>query len=271
MKFSQMKKPRQTLDPEDLNAYSPGGAVVTVEAFSYKTLEAKRPGDAEIAYYLKVREFAKLFKLNDTSISALKELFGTDDTETAIGRTFKLIPTKIWINDQATRKRVQIWTFDIDMIAPALPPTIAMNTDITRFAAQVGGAFARPPAPAHAPQLAAAGISLGIEVSTLGIDLAAKVVASLMERGQTVETFVNYMASIGGGQMVEGKIPPDWTKTALALARAFLIQFPKSRAPLGDVELDRLKNSWRPPVEVINPATGEVVGSPPISPDDIPF
>lgn len=286
MRLNQMF-PKQTLDAEDLNAYSPTGAVVTIEHIDYKTVEANEIGEAGLAYYVKFREFKKPVRLNKTNAYAIGDLLGSDDTDNWVGKTVNLLPVQIAVTDRSTKKRKRIWTFDIDAMAPQTPPRLGPNTDITGQAAYLRGPNGGPSLPpaGRAPIDPAQG-----ELTPIGVDVAAQVVATFRERGQSVETFLRHMGSVGMADLIHGKAPPEWPRAVLAAARRFSASFPKSQAPMAPSAIEALKDSWRPPpappaTEVVDRKTGEVInpaaptpppgdGRPefvPIEEDDIPF
>lgn len=283
--------PKHTLDAEDLNAYSPTGAVVTIESLDYKTVTATRPGDAEVAYYLKVRELKKPFKLNKTNAHAIAQVLGTEDTDRWVGEVIRLMPIRMNLTDRATGKPIKIWTFDVDMMRPREAPALLPNTDITGMAVDASRQLPGR-APGTVPQ-GGAGAAMG-ELTPIGADKAADVAVGLSERARTLEDFRKHLVGIGLGGLVENKMPPQWPQAILPVARAFCAQLPKCAPPMAPSAVVAIKAAWLPPAaqasapqaEVINRTTGEVkpvtntaaaAGTEPadgyehINEDDIPF
>lgn len=287
MRISQMF-PKDTVDAEDLAVAFPRGVVLTIEAIDYKTLTAKKAGQAEIIYFLRTRELRKPIKLNKTNGFAIADQLG-EETDEWIGKTIRLLGIQMAVTDRSTGRRKKIWTFDVDAMKPTEAPSLPPGTDITGAAAQSRVLPQRQAAPL--PQ-GGAGAAMG-ELTPIGSDKAADVAIALSERGRTLQDFAAHLATIGLGQLVEGKLPPAWPQAILPVARKYCSQTPKSAAPMSPSAAAQLKASWQP-TEVVNRETGEVVtaGAPaprlvgegtlppaqqggdgyePITDDDIPF
>ena len=257
--------PRATLDPEDVfYLVGPAGCTVEIQQVQYKTLEARRAGEAEIAYFLEVREFKRPIKLNRTSAYAIGEVLGTEETDDWLGRLITIRPTQISIGPN------RVWVFDVDLVAPREPSALPPKQDIAGLAADNkrrglaagtggGGASAGTGARLSAPAALAAPI---------GIDQAASVVAALHERGKTQQDLYEFLKSLGLESGAAGRELPEWPTTTLAAVRTFVKMFPKCAAPMTEPAIAAVKARWQPPApEVINRRTGEVV----TDDDDIPF
>ena len=103
MRVSQMF-PSQRLDAEDLQAFAPGVSIVTIEQVTYRTLEAKKAGEAEIEYAIKFREFRKPVRLSKTRAQVITDVLGTDETDEWQGKTIGIQPVQIQITDQSSRR-----------------------------------------------------------------------------------------------------------------------------------------------------------------------
>lgn len=279
MRIGQMF-PKDTLDAADLAAYSQATTVVTIEKVDFKTFKAKKPGDAEIAYYLFVREFKKPFRIGVMLSRMIEGVLKTDETDEWIGRTIGLRPIYQRFVDRDTGQAKNVWIFDIDIQPPTAPPTLPPKQDITGLAAMIKGGplpglTAGPQRPALPGQPAA---QLTAD-TPIGLDKAAAMVSALRERGKTCDDLMKHLSMAGLGHLVSGKIPPDYPTSVIPSAHGFCRMFPKVAAPATPAELENIKQMWRPPApattEVINTQTGEVITAggnvPPINEDDIPF
>lgn len=251
--------PKKTLDAEDLRAYSPTGAVVTIEAINFKTIDSRQFGEPGIVYFMKVREFKKPFKLNKTNGYAIGQLLGTEHTEQWIGQVIRLMPSLITVTDNGTGKPKKIWTFDVDMLRPSEAPSLPPNSDITGMAYDHSRSLPGV-RPGPLPQ-GGAGAAMG-ELTPIGEDKAADIAISLSERGRTLSDLAKHIDAIGLGAHVENRLPPAWPQAILPVARKYCSQLPKCAAPMSPSSAAQLKASWRP-AEVVNKATGEVIQAPP--------
>lgn len=263
MHLSQMF-PKKTLDAEDLRAFAPTGAIVTIEQIDYKTLESRSMGEPEIAYYVKTREFRKPFKLNKTNAFAIAQVLGTEETKQWVGQTVRLMPAQISVTDRADGKRKKIWTFDVDMMRPTEAPSLAPGTDITGAAHDPRLQLPRAPA---APQVA------GGE-QPIGMDKALEIASALHERGRNMGDLEKHLQAAGLGQQLAGRFPPEWPSAVLPLARSLCGMFPRSQPPLPAAQAATFREAWakRPQTaEVIDTKTGEVIAPGQQVEDDIPF
>lgn len=278
MKLTQMW-PRKTLDPLDLAALVADERFlsVTIERIDYKTLEARNPGDAEIAYYIKFVELAKPTKLSKTFADQIAACLGTDDTAEWKGRVISITPAKIMVPAlDGSGRKVPITVVNCDLMAPRKPPGLRPNTDITglQFAAASGAPRLQPGQP---PTIAAGGVAVAAN-ATLGDDRAARLIVSLRTRGKSWEDAVRHCKSMGMGELIAGKIPADAALAVMPSIVAFGRSFPKvADVPDAEQAVAELKAAWAPPQptaetmrtpaasvrgEVIDPSTGEVVQAP---------
>jgi len=284
MRLSQMF-PKSTLDAADLAALNQGVTVVTIEKVDFQTFKAKRPGDAEIAYFLHVREFKKPFRMGKMISGQIAQVIGTDETDDWIGKTIGLRPLYQRFTDEKTGHARMVWIFDVDMVKPSTPPQLMPKQDITGLAASIkGGPVPGITAGVQSPQLAGAGAVVA-DASPMGVDKAAAMVSALRERGKTCDDLIKHLGNAGMSHLVVGKIPPDWPVSVIPATHGFCRMFPKSAAAASPTELEAIKQMWRPPAstaapttEVINKQTGEVIsaGQSPVHIDeedmeDIPF
>lgn len=293
MKLTQMW-PRKTLDPLDLQALSGGEPLpVTIEKVDYKTLEARNPGDAEIAYYIKFRELSKPTKLSKTFADQIAACVGSDDTEAWKGRVIAIMMAKIMMPAMdGSGRKVPIPVINCDLMAPTKAPSLQPNTDITglqfEVAPQSGPSLpvraSRPPfngaaANGGAPSTQAPAVNAN---AVLGADKAARMIVVLRQRGKTWDDFADHCKKNALGQLIDGRAPAE---TALAVVGAFNAYkggFSKV-VEVADVEgeVAKLKASWEPPQAPKPPANGarkpveNTAGAPtpgePENDDDIPF
>lgn len=277
MKLTQMW-PRKTLDPLDLAALlgEERFLSVTIDRIDYKTLEAKNPGDAEIAYYIKFVELAKPTKLSKTFADQIAGCLGTDDTEEWKGRVISITPAKIMVPAlDGSGRKVAITVVNCDLMAPKKPPSLRPNTDITglQFEPSAGGPR-RPPLLGQAP---GGGNGAGSTAAVLGEDRAARLIVSLRMRGKTWEDAIRHCQNLGMGELIAGKLAADASMAVMPSIVAFLKSFPKTvDVPDIDRAVAEIRAAWAPPAppsptapkkgEVVDPSTGEVI---PL--DDIPF
>lgn len=269
MKLSQMF-PSQSLDAADLHAKCPMGAIVTVEKIDFKTFTSQRIGEPEIAYYLYTREFRKPIPLRKTRAQAIEAALGTDETEDWIGRTITVHGVRRQFPDRNTGKPVQMWVFEIDMVAPSAAPDLPPSrADITGLAAATMG---RSLGQAATRSLGAGGL--------IGVERAVEVASVLHERGRSVDDLARHVDAIGMGEQVNGKPLPEWSEALLRVAKKYCQGFPKLNESFSAEQRQACRARWSPPTEVVNRATGEVVSGhgpqPAAAPavpaaDDIPF
>ncbi len=284
MKLSQMF-PKATLDAADLAAYYQGTSVVTIERIDYRTFAGKKPGDAEIAYYLHTREFKKPFRIGPLLARMIEGVLKSDDTDEWIGRTIGLRPIYQRFVDRDSGHAKNVWVFDIDIQPPATPPQLPPKTDITGMAGQIkGGPLPGVTAGPARPALAGGApvVANPNDASPMGADKAAAMLGAIGERGKTCDDLIKHMSMAGMSHLVAGKIPPDWPVSIIPTVHGFCRSFPKVKPPADAAALERFKAMWQPPAaapptEVIDRQTGEVqevagrIGVEPIDEEDIPF
>ena len=268
MKLSQMF-PSRTLDAEDLEAFAPGVTIVTIENVAFRTMEATKPGDAEIEYSIKFREFRKMVRLSKTRAQTIADVLGTDETDEWVGKTVGISPAKISIYDRDSKRNKLLTIVSIDIQRPMSPPTLAPNTDITGAASQARLNARAVPGASLPPTAGAAPAMLGMEQASL-------ILAALKERNKTWDDLLVYLRSLGMGEAVAGRMPFDCPAAVLAPARAFVRGFPRVKDVDVQAEAGRIRAGWAPPAatEVIDKATGEVItlpGPDAGTNDDIPF
>lgn len=283
MKLAQMW-PRKTLDPLDLAALVGDERFlpVTIERIDYKTLEARNPGDAEIAYYIKFIELAKPTKLSKTFADQIAACLGTDDTAEWKGRVIAITPARIMVPAlDGSGRKVPITVVNCDLMVPRKPPSLRANTDITGLQFESAGGTARFGLPGKSQAPAGEANPQGV----LGDDRAARLIVSLRTRGKSWEDAIRHCQNLGMGDLIANKMPADAALAVMPSLVAFAKSFPKVM-DVPDVEkaVAELKAAWTPPPappptqagqaprapavsgEVIDPSTGEVVPH-----DDIPF
>lgn len=267
--YLQQMFPKASLDAADLKATFPNGVIVTIESVDAKTFEAKNPGEAEIGYYLKVREFKKPFKLNKSNAMAIADLLGSQNTDDWFGKTINLRAIDYRITDRQSGQKKIIAIFDVDMLLPTSPPHLQPNRDIT-------GAFAMLQSPTALPQNAAFAPKhdftfLPPTSDRIGIDKAVEMVAAFNERDRTTPDFVKHLESLGLEDLVRGKETPDWPSLILAMARKWVRDVPVT-LKIGAEEKALIRAKWEPPApkpgwgDVIDTVTGEVIDD-----DSVPF
>lgn len=266
MKLSQMF-PSRRLDAEDLHAFAPGVSIVTIENVSFRTLEAKKAGDAEIEYSIKFREFRKTVPLSQTRAQVIADVLGTDETDEWHGQTIGIQPVQIQITDRSTKRPKMIWIVTIDIQRPLSPPTLGPNLDITGEATR-GRLAAKAMPGLNGRTVGTAGGGGGGGV-VMGMDQAAIVVATLRQRGKTWDDFAAHCKLIGIGEAVTGKMPFDAPASVLPVAKAYVINLPKINNTDIQAAASEIKKAWQPPTPaaVIDTSTGEVIEPH----DDIPF
>lgn len=283
MKLTQMW-PRKTLDPLDLQALAGGQPLpVTIERVDYKTLEARNPGDAEIAYYIKFRELAKPTKLSKTFADQIAACLGNDDTEAWKGRVIAIMPAKIMVPAlDGSGRKVPICVINCDLMAPTKAPALEPNTDITGLQFEVAPPPASGPAlPARRPPFIGAGVNASTAPAgpavnanaVLGTDKAARMIVVLRQRGKTWDDFVDHCKKNALGQLIDGRAPQDTGLGVVGAFNAYKSGFAKV-SEVADVEAEvaKLKASWEPPKPLDGPRkqVENTAGSDPDE-DDIPF
>lgn len=284
MKLTQMW-PRKTLDPADLAALVGDERFlpVTIEKVDYKTLEARNPGDAEIAYYIKFRELAKPTKLSKTFADQIAACLGSDDTEAWLGRVIAITPAKIMVPAlDGSGRKVPICVINCDLMAPTKQPSLQANTDITGLQFEVAAAAGGPSLPARRPPFNGASVNQAASPAApavnanavLGADKAARMIVVLRQRGKTWDDFISHCKMNALGHLIEGRMPAEAGLAVVGAFNAYKSGFAKV-AEVADVESEvaKLKASWEPPKpaydgprkQVENTASGHVED------DDIPF
>lgn len=247
--------PSRHLSAEDLRAYNPGITVVTIEKIDFETERSARPGEPGIKYYLKLREFAKSFKLNRTSAAQIAGTLGTEDTSQWLGQTIGIFPIQLRIGDKL------LWVVNVDAMRPTTAPQLPPNSDITGLAVSGAGGYGLPMT--SRPSLPGAA-----EVAPMGMETAAQIVRTLQERKKTWDDLLAYLKDVGKADLAAGKSPPDCPVVIVEWARRFVRMFPKV---VEGQPLERIKQMWAPPPpspavgEVVNPQTGEVISSPAVN------
>lgn len=274
------------LQAEDLRAYNSGITIVTIEDVTYKTKEARNVGEAEIDYFLKLREFRKPMRLKKVNADQIAALLGTRETDEWRGQTIGVFPIQVRVpNPEGGTKMV--WVINVDIVKPTTAPELPPGSDITGMAYEqraVGGPITSGPRlpagqwPAPARPVTTGATPPGTlttagDNSPIGIERAMDIISALHERGRTWDDLVHHFKLAGQSALIEGKRPPDVTAAVVPLARAFVRDLPKVRPSLDAPARQSLRNTWEPPAQVIDRSTGEVIqpaeGMPPD--DDIPF
>lgn len=280
MRIEQMF-PSPYLQAEDLRAYNNGITVVTIDEVTYKTKEARNVGEAEIDYFLKLRELRKPMRLKKINADSIAELLGTRETDDWRGQTIGIFPVQVRVPDPQGGTK-PVWVINVDIVKPTTAPQLSPNSDITGMAHEstvrgpaLTGMGNRPrPVGSQAAQPGSALTTAGGN-APIGADKAIEIVDALHQRGKVWGDLEQHLRIAGQQDLVSGKLPPDAAAAVVPLARVFVRDMPKTRPAMTAAEKTAVRNAWAPPppaTEVLDRTTGEVITPGSVPPDDdIPF
>lgn len=285
--FSILKK-KYTLEPEDLP--NPNGpSVVVIEAFDSETY-TDNEGVQQVRHELWFAGYRYPFRLNNTRVDILVMLFG-QNTEDAVGKKLILMPGVTTAYGKS-KPCINIHPTPCPAETPATPVPQSLAIAPMGHRAEVARAYQVAFAPAAPTALRIGGTaapaaqppqSTTIQ-APLGMESAAKIIAGLEIINKTWDDAVSHLRTLGMGELVTGKAPPDVSNQVLDLLRRYCGSFPKVKSVDVPARVAELIASWMPPKPTtppsaesgikFDPKTGEVIddrpGAPPVN-DDIPF